>query len=316
MEPIIQINGLTKQYNDHLAVKNLSLAVNVGEIFGFIGPNGAGKTSTIRILATLLAPTSGDALVGGYSVTRFRREVRRQIGYMPDFFGTYSDLTVYEYLDFFAGCYELQEARKSAVIPELLELVDLDHRTYDPVDKLSRGMKQRLSLARTLIHDPQVLILDEPASGLDPRARVEIRELLRELARMGKTIFFSSHILSDVSEICTRIAIIEAGELVANGTPSDLASRLVANRRVRLGLLSDPNPAISFMSDFPGVLNITTLQPDLTPYQIEIEFAGDLESLAAFLSQSIQQGITIVHFSEIAESLEEVYLRTTRGLVS
>jgi ABC-2 type transport system ATP-binding protein len=316
VEPIIHISKLSKRYNNHLAVNKLSLDVQRGEIFGFIGPNGAGKTSTIRILATLLAPTSGDAQIGGYSVTGFKREVRRQIGYMPDFFGTYSDLTVFEYLDFFAGCYEIAETRKVEIIPDLLELVDLHQRSNDQVDKLSRGAKQRLSLARTLIHDPQVLILDEPASGLDPRARVEIRELLRELAHMGKTIFFSSHILSDVAEICSRIAIIEAGELVVSGTPAELSSHRIANRRVLLGTLSSVERVRTLLSEFQDVVDITFRQQDQAPYELEIEFAGDLDSLAAFLTQLIEQEIQIVHFSEITDSLEDIYLRTTRGLVT
>ena len=203
MPPILQTQNLTKRYGKFTAVDALSLEVEQGSIYGFVGPNGAGKTTTMRMLTTLLQPTTGEAFVAGYSVRRQPKAVRRVIGYMPDFFGVYDDMTVWEYLDFFAACYEIPEAQRRGLIGDLLELVDLAHRRDDQVDTLSRGMKQRLCLARTLAHDPQVLILDEPASGLDPRARVEIRALLAELSRMGKTIFFSTHILADVAEICT-----------------------------------------------------------------------------------------------------------------
>ncbi|MCP4590072.1 MAG: ABC transporter ATP-binding protein, partial [bacterium] len=189
---IIKTRGLTKRYGKLTALKALNLTVEAGAVFGFVGPNGAGKTTTMRILATLLRPTAGEAWVAGHSVHKERRGVRRAIGYMPDFFGVYGDMKVWEYLDFFAACYEIPPETRTRLTGDLLELVDLAHRRDDYVDALSRGMKQRLCLARSLAHDPQVLILDEPASGLDPRARVEIRELLRELQGMGKTILVSS----------------------------------------------------------------------------------------------------------------------------
>src|SRR3970040_2299545 len=217
MPAIIETYHLTKRYGKLTAVSDLSLSVEQGAIYGFVGPNGAGKTTTMRMITTLLQPTSGEAWVAGASITRNPRGVRRAIGFMPDFFGVYDDMKVWEYLDFFAACYEIPEAARAGLVNNLLELVDLSHRREDMVDTLSRGMKQRLCLARTLAHDPQVLILDEPASGLDPRARIEIRELLVELAGMGKTIFFSTHILADVAEICTQVGIIEAGRLVARG---------------------------------------------------------------------------------------------------
>src|SRR5687767_3720433 len=215
MTPTIETKELSKRYKNVHAVKNLNLNVEEGAIYGFVGPNGAGKTTTMHILTTLLQPTSGEAYVAGYSATRQPRDVRRVIGYMPDFFGVYDDMKVWEYLDFFAACYDIPEVERPPLIRDLLELVDLSHRAEDMVDSLSRGMKQRLCLARTLAHDPQVLILDEPASGLDPRARIEIRELLVELSKMGKTIFFSSHILADVAEICTHIGIVDLGRVVA-----------------------------------------------------------------------------------------------------
>ena len=225
MSTIIEIKDLTKKYGKRTAVNHLNLNVNAGEIFGFVGPNGAGKTTTMRILATLLRANSGEAVIAGHSVKKSPRGVRGAIGYMPDAFGIYHDMRVWEYLDFFGACYHLRETERKRLVNDLLELVDMTPRRDDMVDKLSRGLQQRLGLARTLIHDPQVLILDEPASGLDPRARVEIRELLVELARMGKTVFFSTHILADVAEICTRVGIIEGGQIVALGHARRIAAR-------------------------------------------------------------------------------------------
>ncbi|MFL7790503.1 MAG: ABC transporter ATP-binding protein, partial [Anaerolineae bacterium] len=233
MATIVETRGLVKRYGRLMAVKGLDLVVEEGAVFGFVGPNGAGKTTTMRILATLLRPTSGEAWVAGCSVYKQRRDVRRAIGYMPDFFGVYGDMRVWEYLDFFSACYEIPADARRQLVGDLLELVDLSHRRDDYVDALSRGMKQRLCLARALAHDPKVLILDEPASGLDPRARVEIRELLRELQAMGKTIFVSSHILSEIEEVCTHIGIIEAGQLVATGTMEEMWQLIQAHRVLR-----------------------------------------------------------------------------------
>src|SRR4051812_360700 len=262
-ELIIESRDLVKRYGKLTAVNHLSLQVPRGAIYGFVGPNGAGKTSTMRILTTLMLPSSGQAYVAGHEVTKDPRAVRRAIGYMPDFFGVYDDMKVWEYLDFFAACYDIPEKDRPALINDLLQLVDLGHRRDDMVDKLSRGMKQRLCLARTLAHDPQVLILDEPASGLDPRARVEIRELLVELAKMGKTIFFSTHILADVSEICTHIGIVEAGQMIAQGSMEDMRAQLQPHREI-LVTIKDADAAAAVRaaaSDFEGVVNVTDLEP-------------------------------------------------------
>lgn len=318
MATIIEINELTKRYNRRIAVDNLSLVVEEGDIFGFVGPNGAGKTSTIRIMATLLQPNKGEVLIAGHSIHKEPRKVRKVIGYMPDFFGVYNDMLVWEYLDFFGACYEIPANQRSNLINDLLELVELTHRRYDPVEKLSRGMKQRLSLARTLIHDPEVLILDEPASGLDPRARVEIRELLVELARMGKTIFFSTHILADVAEICTRVGIIEAGTLVASGGLEELQQILMPHRQIQITVTGRAEEAAQLLQSTPGILGVEVAPGNnqMGRFRLEIEYLGDDESLSAILAMLVQRGIPIIHFGEDSRDMEEVFMRATKGLVT
>jgi ABC-2 type transport system ATP-binding protein len=240
------------------------------------------------------------------------------IGYLPDYFGVYPDLKVWEYLDFFGACYHISEVDRPALIDGLLELVDLSHRRDDQVDKLSRGLKQRLGLARTLIHDPQVLLLDEPASGLDPRARVEIRELLVELARMGKTVFFSTHILSDVAEICTRVGIIEAGKLVALGSLEALHLQMAPARKVEITLLDGVANAQQVLSNLPGVsrIELHTTQDHGERSRLVVEFSGDDLALSQALSSLVQAGIPVLHFSEDERDLEEVFMHATKGLVT
>jgi len=315
--PIIELKELTKKYGRLTAVDHLGLEVPAGGIFGFVGPNGAGKTSTMRILTTLLKPTSGEAYVAGYSVTREPRQVRRLIGYMPDFFGVYDDMTVWEYLDFFAACYEIAVDQRTGLIADLLELVDLNHRRNDMVDSLSRGMKQRLCLARTLAHDPQVLILDEPASGLDPRARIEIRELLVELARLGKTIFFSTHILADAAEICSEVGIIEVGKLVAAGKLEEMQDRLIPHRELTLVLLNRGDEAKEYLLSAEGVRNVQEISgKNAGRITLQIEFAGDEEAVSLLLNRLIAKGLPVVHFGQDTRDLEEVFMRATKGIVS
>lgn len=314
----IELIDLTKQYGERTAVDRLSLEVRQGDIFGFVGPNGAGKTSTIRMIAGLLKPSSGEVFVAGHPVRNSPEEVHRQIGYMPDFFGVYPDLKVWEYLEFFSDCYFIPKAERPSLIDGLLELVDLSHRQEDMVDQLSRGMKQRLSLARTLIHDPQVLILDEPASGLDPRARVEIRELLVELARMGKTIFFSTHILADVAEICTRVGIIEAGKLVAQGGLEELHLSILPQRRIEITMLERLEEAQDMLRVADGVTTVVVLNEQKAGerQRLMVEFSGDDLALSGLLHQLVQGGIPVLHFSEDTRDLEEIFLRATKGIVS
>ncbi|HET9901052.1 MAG TPA: ABC transporter ATP-binding protein, partial [Actinomycetes bacterium] len=236
---MVETRGLVKRYDDDVAVAGIDLLVGPGEIYGLVGPNGAGKTTTMRILATLLAPTAGEAYVTGIPVTADPIEVRRRIGYMPDFYGVYDDLRVWEYLDFFGRCYGIPSAQRTRMIGELLEIVGLGEKRDAYVESLSRGMRQRLCLAHTLVHDPVLLILDEPASGLDPRARVEMREILRELRGMGKTILVSSHILPELGELCTGVAIIDHGRVLRSGSIHEIERSLRASALLRIDLLGD-----------------------------------------------------------------------------
>jgi ABC-2 type transport system ATP-binding protein len=345
MANIIEIENLTKRYRGRGAVKavdELNLVVQEGDIFGFVGPNGAGKTSTIRIMCTLLQATAGDIRVAGHSVHKEPRLVRQVIGYMPDFFGVYNDMMVWEYLDFFGACYNIPIQQRAGLINDLLELVELTHRRNDPVEGLSRGMKQRLSLARTLIHDPQVLILDEPASGLDPRARVEIRELLVQLARMGKTIFFSTHILADVAQICSRVGIIEGGKLVAAGGLEDLQKVVMPHRLVRVTVLDNTERVAAYLKTYPGVLEVRDTgrgngnpSPTIPPEQsesitqeppsvqssnargrLEFTFKGDDQQLSDLLKTLVSQGIALLHFSEETRDMEAVFMSATKGIVT
>jgi len=320
MSAIVEIQGLSKQYGKRKAVDNVSMTIESGEIFGLVGPNGAGKTTTMRMLVTLLKPDKGEIHVGGYSARKAPREVRRQIGFMPDSFGVYGDLTVQEYLDFFGACYAIPPAQRAGLINDLLELVDIGHRRDDMVDTLSRGLKQRLGLARVLIHDPGVLVLDEPASGLDPRARVEIRELLHEVARLGKTIIFSSHILADVAELCTRVGIMESGKLVALGALDQLTERVMPHRLLRIGLLKESSMenAQAILAAWPG---ISAVRPQeglgrAERLSLEADFSGDDGALRDLLANLLKQGLPVVHFSEDTQNLEEIFMRTTRGIVS
>ena len=315
---IIETKNLSKRYGKLTAVNDLSLAVEQGAIYGFVGPNGAGKTTTMRMLTTLLQPTSGEAWIAGCSVARDPRGVRRAIGYMPDFFGVYDDMKVWEYLDFFGACYEIPEAQRAGLIDDLLELVDLGHRRDDQVDTLSRGMKQRLCLARTLAHDPQVLILDEPASGLDPRARIEIRELLLELSRMGKTIFFSTHILADVAEICTQVGIVEAGRLVAQGSLAEMQRRLTPHRRLQITLLGQLDEAQQALLGREGVLEVRVPEPNHSRHHptLEVDFTGDDQAVSALLGYLVSRHVAVLHFTESMHDVEDVFMQVTKGIVS
>jgi ABC-2 type transport system ATP-binding protein len=253
---MIETRDLTKMYGELYALDRLTLKLERGDVYGFIGPNGAGKTTTMRILATLLNPTWGEATVCGYSIYNGAKDIRRVMGYMPDFFGVYDQLTVAEYLDFYAACYRQPKQRRTKIVGELLELIGLTDRRDQLVDTLSRGLKQRLCLARALVHDPVVLLLDEPASGLDPRARVEMREILKELRGMGKTIIISSHILPELTELCTMIGIIDHGRMRATGSVQDVIRGLSAGRRLRINIVGAKEPAIAILEPLESVRRV------------------------------------------------------------
>jgi len=316
--PAIELIDLSKQYGTRAAVSQLNLQVFPADIFGFVGPNGSGKTTTIRMIAGLLRPTNGGVFVDGISVSSNSYQVKQRIGYMPDDFGVYPDLKVWEYLDFFSACYNISPTRRVALTAELLDLVDLTDRRDDLVDRLSRGLKQRLSLARALIHDPQVLILDEPAAGLDPRARIEIRLLLLELSRMGKTIFFSTHILSDVAEICNRVAILEEGQLVAAGMIEDLQLQHLHRRKIQITLLDRLTQVLDILQADEQVSEIEPVPSEGLNGRLHVRFGFDSDdtALSNLLLRLIQAGIPVLHFGEEGNALEEVFLQTTRGIIS
>ena len=310
MSVVLETNGLAKRYGRTLAVAGVDLSVEAGEIFGLVGPNGAGKTTTLRMLATLLVPSAGDAHILGYSVRRQPDEVRRVIGYMPDSFGVYDDMRVWEYLDFFARCYGIKANRRRRIIDDLLELVDLGAKRDDYVQALSRGMQQRLCLAHALVHEPPLLLLDEPASGLDPRARVELRELLRELRAMGKTIVISSHILPELEELCTSVAIVDRGRVLASGTVADIEARLRRGTVIRVSVLGDAEAvaaALAFFAAQPGIAQVEQI-PD---GRLELALRGEAELSAQVLAQAIAAGHRIASFAPASSDLEELFLQIT-----
>ena len=285
-ETAIRIDHLTKRYGDLYAVHDVSLAIPRGSVYGLIGPNGAGKTTTFSVLATLLRPTSGSVTVAGFDPARQARDVRRHLGYMPDTMGVYDGLRVDEYLEFFAASYKVPRHRWRATLDTLLELVDLGTKRDAMVNSLSRGMKQRLSLARALVHDPDVLVLDEPASGLDPRARVELRNLLVELRSMGKTIVVSSHILAELTEMCTEVGILEKGRLLASGTPAEIRDRSGSGRQVRVRLADGEE---------------------------RIEVVADEAAQLALLRTLVADGEDVLEFAEVGHGLEDLFMSITTG---
>ncbi|WP_134683953.1 ABC transporter ATP-binding protein [Brevibacillus migulae] len=305
---MIQIDNLRKRYGKMEALKGLSLEIGKGQVFGFVGPNGAGKSTTMLILATLLEPTSGKAYVGGFDVVKQPREVRRLIGYMPDFFGVYDNVTAEEYLDFYASNYDISPQERKEIIPQLLELVSLSHKRDAFVDSLSRGMKQRLGLARSLVHNPDVLILDEPASGLDPRARIELREILKELRNMGKTIIISSHILPELAEMCDVIGIIEGGELVATGSVDEIYAKMQGYKVLKVRMLDQWEEATALLTRHDKVASVKKDGNVLLA-----DFTGTDQEQAALLQQLAAAGLPMASFAEGEGNLEEIFLEIVKG---
>ncbi len=305
---MIRIRGYSKRFGRQYAVEDLNLDLDEGDIFGFIGPNGAGKTTTMRFLATLLAPTRGEAWVNGYSVTRQTDKVKRSIGFMPDQFGVYDGMKVWEYLDFFAICYGIPRKRRVQILEDVLALTDLVGKRDTLASALSRGMRQRLALAKTLVHDPPVLILDEPASGLDPRARIELKELMRELRRMGKTILISSHILSELADICTKIGIIEKGRLLAAGKVADILGSIRECRVIEIDVAGEEQKTENVIGAHPCVRNLNA-----GGKHFKFEFAGTDEELVALHRALFEAGVPLVWFREVEANLEDGFLAVTKG---
>lgn len=307
---MLQVSNLHKTYGRLTAVNNLSFSLKPGDIFGFIGSNGAGKTTTIRMISTLLEPSSGTATINGADITRDVMEVRRQIGYMPDFFGLYDDVKVWEYLDFFATIYRVPANRRKTVIHDVLELTDLTVKHDAMVQTLSRGMQQRLCLARCLVHDPALLLLDEPASGLDPRARAELRELILELGRMGKIVIVSSHILPELADFCNTVGIIERGNMVAFGPVKDIVRQIQPVRVIEVRVVSEDSTAVDFILANPQVKDVA-----VNDGVIRVEFEGDVEAQAQLLEDLIKRGHRVSDFHETHANLEDVFLKLTTGAV-
>jgi ABC-2 type transport system ATP-binding protein len=308
---VIEVHDLTKKYGELFAINKIELKLDRGDVFGFIGPNGAGKTTTMRILATLLNPTWGEAYVGGYSIYTKPKEIRRIIGYMPDFFGVYDNMQVIEYLEFFAAAYRIKGPERRKICNEVLDLVDLGYKRNELVTSLSRGMTQRLGLARVLLHDPQVLLLDEPASGLDPRARIEIRGLLKELRNMGKTIMVSSHILPELADICNKIGIIERGELIVNADVEDVMKQVRQQTVLKVDVSTDREAAGKLLEISPIV---ELVEVDKTGLRVTLVSGDhDFSQLARLL---LDNGHALTKLTEEEINLETAFMTLTKGITS
>lgn len=313
---MLEIQGLTKRYGKFLALNNLNLHIEKGEIFGFVGPNGAGKTTTMRIVCGLLKSTSGDAFVDGISAITHPEDIKRKVGYVPDFFGVYDNLKVMEYMEFYGSMYGMEKEDVDEIAEGLLELVNLSDKKEAFVDTLSRGMKQRLCVARALIHNPDLLVLDEPNSGLDPRARFEMKEVLKNLGAMGKTIIISSHILPELAEMCTSIGIMEQGQLIVSGKVDEIMQKSQGAQPIRMRAMTpdyeDKEEGRAFLSTIlkeqPNVNKVT-----FTEEEILISFTGEEKDAATLLKNLVQQGIMVSNFYREKEDLESLFLEITGG---
>ena len=336
--PMIETINLTKRYAELIALDSLNLSIEAGDCFGFIGPNGAGKSTTIKILATLLKPSSGQAMVDGLTVGYQNRLIRPIIGYVPDFMGAYEDMVVTEYLEFFAACYNINGRERKKVVGDVLDLTDLNYKATAEVNTLSRGMQQRLSIARVLLHDPKVLLMDEPASGLDPRARIEIRELLKELKRMGKTIIISSHILPELADFCNTVGIIERGKLLFSGTVAETMRRAKVGNVVHVAVADRTQAAAQLLAKLAGVSKVTITDPPPgmrggggggggggglnsnaaagDGRMINVVFDPDAKTdITDVPNLLVNNGFRITTFTEEAVNLETAFMRLTKGAV-
>ncbi|WP_432664852.1 ABC transporter ATP-binding protein [Wukongibacter baidiensis] len=306
---MLRLENLTKKYGKLTAVDNISLQIKEGEIFGFVGPNGAGKTTSFKMIATLMRPTSGKIFLDGTEVTtKNLKEIRNNIGYMPDFFGVYDKLKVTEYMDFYSDIAGIYGKEKENIMSDLLELVDLAHKRDAYVDSLSRGMKQRLCLARCLVHNPKLLILDEPASGMDPRARIQMKEILKELKRMGKTIIISSHILPELAELCTNIGIIKGGKIAVNGSVDEIMLMARGANAIKIEVLGEIEKCVKLLKEEPLVKSVIENERD-----VEIEFSGKPIELSNLLKRLLGANIPVISFKPLESNLETIFMDVTKG---
>ncbi len=308
--PVIKTVNLTKRYGSLVALSNLNLEIQEGDCFGFIGPNGAGKSTTIKILATLLQPTWGEARVCDFVVGYQSRQIRPLIGYVPDYFGAYEDMVVQEYLEFFSAAYGINGSARTKIVNDVLELTDLAYKRDAPVDGLSRGMKQRLSIARVLVHDPKLLLLDEPAGNLDPRARIELRELLKTLQRMGKTILISSHILPELQDLCNTVGIIERGELIYSGPWTDIVKKAKGGTKLHVGVAENTKQAAALLAGNPLIAEVVENNSHL-----EVSLRDDISDYSFIPQQLIAAGYRLTMLKEEEVNLETAFMRLTKGIV-
>ncbi len=306
---MIETDNLTKKYGDLYAIRAIDLKLDEGDLFGFIGPNGAGKTTTMRIIATLLNPTWGEAYVCGYSIYTKAKEIRRLVGYMPDFFGVYDDMRVIEYLEFFAAAYRIKGKQRRKVCNDMLEVVDLDFKRDAFANTLSRGQTQRLGLARTLLHDPQVILLDEPLSGLDPRARIEMRNLLRRLGQMGKTIIVSSHILPELADICNKIGVIDRGVMTVNAEVADVMRQVRDRTILQIAVRGDLEPVARLLEQHELVDIV-----DISDGRVNVTLNEDIEDYSDLATVLVQHGHRLTMFREEEVSLESAFMTLTKGM--
>jgi ABC-2 type transport system ATP-binding protein len=311
---MIETRDLTKMYGELYALNRLTIKLERGDVYGFIGPNGAGKTTTMRILATLLNPTWGEASVCGYSIYNNAKEIRRVMGYMPDFFGVYDDMKVTEYLEFFAAAYRIKGPERRRKVDQVLELVDLGYKRDALVTSLSRGMTQRLGLARVLLHEPQVLLLDEPASGLDPRARIEMRGLIKELRNMGKTILVSSHILPELADICNKIGIIERGVLIFDGTVDSAIQQVRRNTVYHIAVSAGRNGEAR--EHIEGHADVLTVEPRDNGESLRVTLADTVRDGSFLADLLLQKGFRLTMLKEEEIDLEDVFMRITKGITN
>ncbi|MEM8874835.1 MAG: ABC transporter ATP-binding protein [Planctomycetota bacterium] len=309
--PVIKTVNLTKRYGSLVALSNLNLEIEEGDCFGFIGPNGAGKTTTIKILATLLQPTWGEARVCDYVVGFQSRQIRPLLGYVPDYFGAYEDMVVKEYLEFFAAAYDINGSEREKVVGDVLELTDLSYKVDAPVDGLSRGMKQRLSIARVLLHDPKVLLLDEPAGNLDPRARVELRELLKTLRDMKKTIIISSHILPELQDLCNTVGIIEQGELLYSGPWTEIVKKARTGLMLHVGVAHNHAGAAALLSEDENVLEVKNLPTG----EMAVSIRDGVVDYSFVPGKLVSNGFKLTMLKEEEVNLETAFMRLTKGMV-